>query len=1045
MSVNSSNTQIRNQKELCTDSKSFEGIIKLIPKFVAIATALTAISSLVIWILIPSLKEFSAGSMKCNTAIALLAGSLSLWFLQNDPQDSTKGRLNVGYGFALLTLLIGLATFAQYLFGIHFGIDELIVTDFHSAESSVFPGRMSPIASFCFMLMGIGLLLINIGHGKKPHPASFFLIPLFFISFLSILGYAYSERSLYQVGPFIRISWQTATCCLLLAIGILYSRPKDGPIHVLTSQGLGGMTARRLFPVVVIVPIIMGLAWLVARRTETVDRELGVSLFVIGIISIFLAVVGFISKRLDALETEGKKFSAREKTIKDRLMEVLDSAPLVVWALDKDGNFTVSEGKALTGLGLKSGEFVGRNHLEIYKDNPKVIEYAKRALKGESFIGEVEIQGRNFSTTYVPIFDHEGIANGLSAVSTDITERIQAEKDFETLANNLPLLCWMADETGSIYWYNQRWYDYSGTSFEDMQGWGWEKVHDQVELKRVSITWKRSIDSGTPWEDLFPLRNKAGQYRWFLSRAMPLRDSNGNITRWFGTNTDIDDQRNAEKRVADIIETMGDAFVALDKNWLVTQVNKNQENISKIKREDSFGKNFLDLFPGIRNPQSQYWIQYNRVFKERVPVEFEDYYEPLNLWTAVNAYPTNDGGIAIFFRDITIKKQAQSLVEQEKQKFEAIFVESSSAMALLKGPTFIFEKINPAYAQILPVHNLIGMAFTEAIPELNDQPFLKIMEKVYDTGEPFYGREALVRYARREVGKIEDVYFDFTYSRVLDGLGQPYGIYIHAIEVTEKVLARRRLEDLSVDLKESVRARDEFLSIASHELKTPLTSLKLQAQLFQRAVKKGDERVFEKERVTQIVEQTDKQASRLTRLVDDMLDVARIRSGKLNVEREEFNLCDVVNESIERLKSQFGTSGKAIPEMQGECEAVGCWDRLRLEQVITNLFTNAIRYGKGMPVKVHVEDLKEFVLLSVKDQGIGIAKEAQGKIFDRFERAINANEVSGLGLGLFITKQIIIAHGGRIWVESELGQGSTFFVELPKQATELSTETVNVL
>ena len=257
------------------------------------------------------------------------------------------------------------------------------------------------------------------------------------------------------------------------------------------------------------------------------------------------------------------------------------------------------------------------------------------------------------------------------------------------------------------------------------------------------------------------------------------------------------------------------------------------------------------------------------------------------------------------------------------------------------------------------------------------------------------------------------------------------------------VLDIHDLKMFEEELREALRARDEFLSIASHELKTPLTSLKIQAQLHQRLIAKKDPRAYSPGNVDDIVQQTDKQVSRLTRLVDDMLDVSRIRSGNLTITREKFDLSALVKEVRDRLKNQFEYHSYTLPEIFTHGETTGFWDRLRLEQVITNLLTNAIRYGNKKPIDISIESHGALISLSVKDQGIGIAQASKEKIFDRFERSVNSNEVSGLGLGLFISKQIVMAHGGKIWVESELGKGSTFIVELPYESLESLNEVDN--
>lgn len=232
--------------------------------------------------------------------------------------------------------------------------------------------------------------------------------------------------------------------------------------------------------------------------------------------------------------------------------------------------------------------------------------------------------------------------------------------------------------------------------------------------------------------------------------------------------------------------------------------------------------------------------------------------------------------------------------------------------------------------------------------------------------------------------------------------------------------------------KEHVAARDEFLSIASHELKTPLTSLKLQAQVMMRAIKRNDPSVFSPEKVTSLVKQIDNQTTRLTRLVDDMLDISRIRTGKLKMEKHTVELNEVVLDVVERLTPQFIEAIGTPPEIELTQGIVGFWDKFRIEQVITNLLTNAIRYGNGKPVQVKTALIENDARIIVKDMGVGIAEENIKKIFERFERAgVSANNVSGLGLGLFITKQIVHSHGGEIEVKSEIGKGSTFIVHLP--------------
>jgi PAS domain S-box-containing protein len=229
----------------------------------------------------------------------------------------------------------------------------------------------------------------------------------------------------------------------------------------------------------------------------------------------------------------------------------------------------------------------------------------------------------------------------------------------------------------------------------------------------------------------------------------------------------------------------------------------------------------------------------------------------------------------------------------------------------------------------------------------------------------------------------------------------------------------------------AVRARDEFLSIASHELRTPLTPLKLHIQQLIRTLTREAKAGTGQERILKMVDVSNRQIERLTKLIDDLLDISRINSGKLKLNLEDFDLMACLHEVTSRFSEQLEIAGCAL-ELRGPDKLPVHWDQFRTEQVILNLLTNAVRYAPGKPVIIEVSAHQGMVELTVLDHGIGIAKEDQARIFRRFERAVSSNHFGGLGLGLYIVAQILDAQGGGISVDSNPGEGSKFIVSLPQ-------------
>jgi PAS domain S-box-containing protein len=604
-------------------------------------------------------------------------------------------------------------------------------------------------------------------------------------------------------------------------------------------------------------------------------------------------------------------------------------------------------------------------------DNHGIRELVTKAFRGEpvtlpdiyydpASIGKVG-RPRWLRAHFFPIQNSEGKLIEIGEVAQDVSDTkalMENEERFRSLANALPQLVWMADPEGYIFWYNQRWYGYTGTTPEQMEGWGWKSVHDPTLVDEVVERWTAAVKSGEPFEMEFPLRGADGKFRAFLTRVNPIRDSNGKIVRWLGTNTDVHELKQTREELSasvDMLRTLnslGRSFSEqLDLDKLVQAITDVATKLT--------GAQFGALFYNVTKEGGDTYALYTLSGVAREA--FSKFPMPRN--TAVFG-PTFAGEGAVRSDDITKDSRYGKNAPYHGMPEGHLPVRSYLAIPVISRTGTV----------------LGGLFFGHALPGI------------------FTAKDE-----------------DFVH-----GLAAQAAVAIDNAQLFQKA-------------QEAIRTRDSFLSIASHELRTPVTSMKLQTQIMKRSILKEDPTVFSPERVSKMVNQTDRSLDRLARLIDDMLDVSRIQAGKLSLIFEDFALDLLIHEVLERLEAQLAAA-KIEVELEIQASPKGRWDRHRLDQVLTNLVTNAIRYAPGGPLKVRVMQRANRAVLEIEDRGPGIDKENHARIFQRFERLISANEISGMGLGLYIVKEIVLAHEGQIWVESEAGQGAKFIVELPLES-----------
>ncbi|WP_223448612.1 MULTISPECIES: hybrid sensor histidine kinase/response regulator [Pseudomonas] len=303
------------------------------------------------------------------------------------------------------------------------------------------------------------------------------------------------------------------------------------------------------------------------------------------------------------------------------------------------------------------------------------------------------------------------------------------------------------------------------------------------------------------------------------------------------------------------------------------------------------------------------------------------------------------------------------------------------------------------------------------------------------------GRELNYAFKGYESGAVDFLYKPLDIQAVKSKVNVFVDLYRQSKAMKEQVLALeqsrreqetllKQLQNTQLELEQAVRMRDDFMSIVAHEVRTPLNGLILETQLRKMHLARDNAAAFTLDKMHAMVDRDERQIKSLIRLIEDMLDVSRIRTGNLSIRPTRIDLSTLVRDLLHNFSRQIDAAEASVT-LDAAQPVIGNWDEFRIEQVISNLLTNALRYGAKSPISVKVYSEGGQALVDVQDQGIGISEENQKRIFQQFERVSAKHAVAGLGLGLFISEQIVAAHGGTITVQSRIGEGALFRVCLP--------------
>jgi PAS domain S-box-containing protein len=541
------------------------------------------------------------------------------------------------------------------------------------------------------------------------------------------------------------------------------------------------------------------------------------------------------------------------------------------------------------------------------------------------------------------------------------------------------------------------------------------------------------------------LISRDGTERPIADSGAPIRDAEGVTRGAVLVFRDITKERRSEEALRKSQEevrlseeglratlySIGDAVLATDEQGRVARINPVAERLTGWLEKEAIGHPITEVFNIINEDTRARAVNpVTRVLAEGVVVGLANHTALISRDgterpIADSGAPILDAqgkprGAVLVFRDTTAERRAEEALRQSEEKLRQMIASVRDYALFMLDPKGRVASWNPGAERIKGYREeeILGEHFSRFFPPEDiamGKPAREL--EIAAAQERFEDENWRVRkdgsrfWAHVIITPIRDS---------LNGLGG-------FVKITRDLTERRKTEEERLRLaqaKEAIRLRDEFLSIASHELKTPLTALQLQLLGIHDRVAPIDEDV------TKRVDRAMRVGGRLAQLIEALLNVSRIATGKLKLNFEAFDLSDAVREIVERLRDSAASAGSELSIRVAD-SINGQWDRLRIEQVLMNLISNSIKYAAGTPIRLSVSQENDLAILKVQDKGPGIPEADLSRIFERFERASSTRHYGGLGLGLYVADQIARAHGGTIVASNLPGGGACFTVRLP--------------
>lgn len=643
-----------------------------------------------------------------------------------------------------------------------------------------------------------------------------------------------------------------------------------------------------------------------------------------------------------------------------------------------------------------------------------------------------------------PIRDLKGHVIAGIVFSQNVTAEIEtqralreSEAQFRALANSLPQLCWMADRDGWIYWYNQRWYDYTGTTHSEMEGWGWEKVHhpDHVErvVQFVKDAWKRPEG----WELTFPLRGANGEFRWFLTRAEPIKSDEGEIAGWFGSNTDItelrsaqDGLRRAEERLRRTLEASPIGVVLGTGEGDLSIVNDAYANLVGYSRDELIqGKvGWAAITPKEdllldRAAQAEARLHgVSRPYEKRYRRKDGTLVDVLIACAILKGHRDGEDEFAAFTLDISDRKLAEKALRESEAKFRTI-ADAMPQIVWSTLPDGHHDYYNRRWYEYTgaPPGSLDGGHRTEMFHPEDQQKAWEVWRHSLETGESYEIEYRLRHHSgayRWVLGRALPVWDED--GKIIRWMGTCTDIddQKRAAELLEQ-----RVRERTAELEAANKELEAFSYSVSHDLRAPLRGI----DGFSEAV------------ISLYADRLDEQGQdflrriraaiqRMGQLIDEMLTLSRVTRREM--QRTEVDLSALVRAIADDLltkEPERQVTFHIEPGLKAKADPV------LLRTTLENLLGNAWKFTskrENSNIIFGSQNRSGQTVFFVKDNGAGFNMEYGKKLFVAFQRLHRQTEFPGTGIGLATVQRVIHRHGGRVWGEGKEGEGATFYFTL---------------